>query len=151
MAARQMRNPVSKRRAASIIAAAILLALSASAQSAEPPAPVLSVDHAPVVRTASVGIGRTSEPGRILVEQRCARCHSIAKEGASPYPGAQPFRNLGARWTRENLTQALRTGILAEHDNSGVRFEMRMSDQEIADFFDYLDSIATPDNPAPPR
>jgi cytochrome c len=142
---------VSKRQAASIITAAILLAYSAPAQSAEPPAPARSTDQAPGVRTDSVGVGRTSEPGRILVQQRCAHCHSIAKEGASPYPGAQPFRNLGARWTREKLTQALHTGILAEHDSSGVRFEMRMNDQEIGDFFDYLDSIATPDNPAPPR
>ena len=87
------------------------------------------------------------EPGRLLVEERCARCHSIADAGASPYPGAQPFRNLGQRWTREKLAQALHTGILAEHDNSGVRFEMRLNDQEIADFFDFLDSIATRRNP----
>src|SRR6185369_9912193 len=98
---------------------------------------------------ASTGQSRRQEPGRILVEQRCARCHSIAKEGESRYPGAQPFRNLGARWTRPKLSLALHTGILAEHDSSGVRFEMRMNDQEIADFFDYLDSIATPENPAP--
>ena len=84
-----------------------------------------------------------------MAEHRCARCHSITRDGASRYPGAQPLRNLGLRWTREKLTQALRTGILVEHDNSGVRFEMRMTDHEIADLFDYLDSIATEDLPSP--
>ncbi len=89
------------------------------------------------------------EPGRLLVEERCARCHSIAKAGASPYPGAQPFRNLGRRWKRDQLAQALHVGILAEHDRSGVRFEMRLNDQEITDFLAFLDSIATPAHPAP--
>jgi mono/diheme cytochrome c family protein len=89
------------------------------------------------------------EPGRLLVEERCARCHSIAKAGASPYPGAQPFRTLGRRWTRDQLAQALHAGILAEHDRSGVRFEMQLNDQEIADFLAFLDSLAMPGLPAP--
>ena len=89
------------------------------------------------------------DAGRRLVEEKCARCHSIANAGASPYPGAQPFRNLGARWTRDQLRQALHVGIIAEHDRSGVRFEMRLSDQEIDDFLTFLNSIETSDHPAP--
>ncbi len=89
------------------------------------------------------------EPGRLLVEERCARCHSIGQAGASPYPGAQPFRNLGQRWKRDQLAQALRVGILAEHDRSGLRIEMRLSDQEVAEFIRFLDSIATPEHPEP--
>jgi mono/diheme cytochrome c family protein len=131
--------------AASMITVAMLLAFTASAQSAESPAPP--------VATAPVADDRAPEaistPGQLLVERRCARCHATGQTGVSPYPGAQPFRNFGQRWTREKLAQALHTGILAEHDASGVRFEMRLNDQEIADFFNYLDSIATPDHPAP--
>jgi cytochrome c len=88
-------------------------------------------------------------PGRLLVEERCARCHAISSGDTSPYPGAQSFRNLGRRWTRDQLTQALRTGIIAEHDASGVRIEMRLDDQEIADFLDFLKSIETSAHPAP--
>lgn len=92
---------------------------------------------------------QVSSPGRLFVEEKCARCHALGRADTSPYPGAQPFRNLGARWTRDQLAEALRTGIIAEHDSSGVRFQMKLSDRDIADFLDYLDSIATRDQPAP--
>jgi mono/diheme cytochrome c family protein len=126
--------------------AATALVVMAVAAAAAWGAPVPATTEAPV---AAPDATNAPNPGRQLVEQRCARCHSIAKSGVSPYPGAQPFRNLGRRWTREQLAQALHTGILAEHDKSGVRFEMRLTDQEIADFFAFLDSIATRRHPAP--
>jgi cytochrome c len=135
-----------KQQTASIITAAILLASSGTGFGAESPAP--SVATAPVSDDATPATASRT-PGQSLVDERCARCHAIGRTGVSPYPGAQPFRNFGQRWTREKLAQALHTGILAEHDASGVRFEMRLSDQEIADFFDYLDSIATTEHPAP--
>jgi mono/diheme cytochrome c family protein len=92
---------------------------------------------------------QVSSPGRNLVEEKCARCHAIGRTDTSPYPGAQPFRNLGERWTRDQLTQALRTGIVAEHDRSGVRLEMKLNDREIVDLLDFLRSIETRDQPAP--
>ena len=92
---------------------------------------------------------QVASPGRLLVEDRCARCHAIGRSDTSPYPGAQPYRNLGERWTRAQLRDALRSGIIAEHDRSGVRLEMKLTDKEIDDFFDYLKSIETPDHPAP--
>jgi cytochrome c len=48
------------------------------------------------------------DPGVALVEQRCARCHAIASTDTSPYPGAQPFRALGRRWSRDQLRDACR-------------------------------------------
>jgi mono/diheme cytochrome c family protein len=128
-----------------VLAAMALVAMAVTGAAAWG-APVPASTDAPAAASDATN---ALNPGHQLVEQRCARCHSIAKTGASPYPGAQPFRNLERRWTRDQLAQALRTGILAEHDKSGVRFEMRLSDQEIADFFDFLDSIATRRHPAP--
>jgi mono/diheme cytochrome c family protein len=93
---------------------------------------------------------QTRAPGLALVEQRCARCHAIGQDDVSPYPGAQPFRNLGRRWRRGQLRDALQAGILAEHDTSEVRLPpMKLTDPEIDAFFAYLDSIATAKNPAP--
>jgi mono/diheme cytochrome c family protein len=92
------------------------------------------------------------DPGLALVEQRCARCHSIGPTGVSPYPGAQPFRNLGQRWTRRQLRDALQVGILAEHDTAEARVPpMKLKDAEIDLLLDYLDSMATEEYPAPPR
>jgi cytochrome c len=93
---------------------------------------------------------QTSDPGQALAEQRCARCHAIGATGTSPYPGAQPFRNLGRRWWAGQLRDALRTGIIVEHDKSDVRLpQMKLNDAEIDAFLAYLDSIATKADPAP--
>lgn len=93
---------------------------------------------------------QTSDPGQALAEQRCARCHAIGATGTSPYPGAQPFRNLGHRWRRGQLRDALKTGIIVEHDKSGVRLpQMKLDDADIDAFLAYLETIATKENPAP--
>lgn len=93
---------------------------------------------------------QTRDPAVALVEQRCARCHAIAATDTSPYPGAQPFRAFGRRWSRDQLRQALLVGILAEHDHSEVRVPpMKLTNREIDLLLSYLDSIATAENPAP--
>lgn len=93
---------------------------------------------------------QTRQPGQALVEQRCSRCHSVGQSGTSPYPGAQPFRSFGRRWGREQLREALRTGIMVEHGSAEARPPMmKLNDREIELLLDYLDTIATAENPAP--
>lgn len=93
---------------------------------------------------------QTRDPAVAFVEQRCARCHAIAGTDVSPYPGAQPFRAFGRRWSRDQLRAALRVGILAEHDHAEARVPpMKLNDREIDLLFDYLDSNETAENPAP--
>lgn len=90
------------------------------------------------------------EEGRAIVETNCARCHAIGVTGTSPYPGAQSFRNFGRRWSREQLRNALSIGIIAEHDKAEARVPpMKLTNREIEAFLAYLDSIGTPENPAP--
>ena len=55
------------------------------------------------------------EMGKALLEESCARCHSIEQMGASPFEPAPPFRTLGARYPLENLEEALAEGILGGH------------------------------------
>ncbi len=93
---------------------------------------------------------QTRDPGRQLVEQRCSRCHAINETGTSPYPGAQPFRKLGQRWRRGQLRDALRTGIIVEHDKADARVPpMKLNDAEIDALLTFLDLIATDEYPAP--
>jgi mono/diheme cytochrome c family protein len=90
------------------------------------------------------------DAGQTLVEQRCAKCHSTGKTGTSPYPGAQSFRNLGQRWRRDQLRQALLVGIIVEHDKADVRVPpMKLTPAEADSFLDYLQTIATREYPAP--
>ena len=55
------------------------------------------------------------EQGRALLQESCARCHSIDQTGASPFEPAPPFRILGTRYPVENLEEALAEGILGGH------------------------------------
>ncbi len=88
--------------------------------------------------------------GQALVEERCAKCHAIGKTDTSPYPGAQPLRNLGQRWRRDQLREALQAGIIAEHDRAEIRLPtMKLTAVETEAFLDYLDSVATRAHPAP--
>lgn len=115
--------------------------------------PMPAFQFEPVAADALVAYLRsiqTSDPGQALAETRCAKCHAVGRTGVSPYPGAQPFRNLGRRWSRGQLRDALATGILVEHDRAEVRVPpMKLSDPEIEALLGYLDSIATKENPAP--
>lgn len=80
--------------------------------------------------------------GEAVLKQSCARCHSLEPQGVSPYPGAQPFRNLKDRWSRPALREALKAGITAEHDQSGIKLpRMVLSDPEIDAVFAYLDAL----------
>ncbi len=93
---------------------------------------------------------QTRDPGRQLVEQRCSRCHAINQTATSPYPGAQPFRKLGQRWRRGQLRDALKTGIIVEHDKADARVPpMKLNDAEIDALLAFLDLIATDEYPAP--
>jgi mono/diheme cytochrome c family protein len=56
------------------------------------------------------------EPGRTLVEERCAMCHAIGSRGNSPHPAAMPFRTLGNSYDLGKLQTAFERGdILPAH------------------------------------
>lgn len=85
--------------------------------------------------------------GRLFVEEHCARCHSIEAAGASPYPGAQPFRNLLARWAPNDLATALRQGITARHDEAEIAPPiMQMTDDQFDDFLAFVKTIQPADD-----
>jgi cytochrome c len=92
--------------------------------------------------TAACAAGDLVCAGASLVESRCARCHATGVSGNSPYPGAQPFRVFWQRWTRPALASALKTGIIVQHDESGVKLpEMKLDEEEIKALFAYLDTV----------
>lgn len=50
--------------------------------------------------------------GRRIAERNCGGCHAIGP-GASPLPGAPPFRELHRRYPAGGLEQLLQEGMLA--------------------------------------
>jgi mono/diheme cytochrome c family protein len=76
--------------------------------------------------------------GRRLAETRCARCHAIGLEDASPMPEAPPFRDLDRRYPVDDLAEALAEGIVTGHPEMP---EFTFGADEIADFLGYLKSL----------
>jgi cytochrome c len=77
--------------------------------------------------------------GRKLAETHCARCHAIGETGLSPHAAAPPFRAIAAKGHVDDLQEALAEGITVGHRDMP---EFEFQPQQIADFLDYLKSLA---------
>mgnify|MGYP001184922356 FL=1 len=65
-----------------------------------------------------LGIGLAGElpqAGKIIAEERCARCHAIGPADESRLPEAPAFRELHQRYPVEHLAEALAEGIEVGH------------------------------------
>jgi mono/diheme cytochrome c family protein len=86
-----------------------------------------------------------TDKGKVLVEQNCARCHAIGKEGASTHPEAPPFRTLSSRYPIEDLAESLAEGIVSGHPDMPI---FVFSPHDVEAIIDYLQSIQ--EQPSPP-
>jgi mono/diheme cytochrome c family protein len=76
--------------------------------------------------------------GLKLVEAKCARCHAVGAEGASPLEKAPPFRDVVLRYPVANLAEALAEGIVTGHPDM-PEFVFEPSDIEA--ILAYLDGL----------
>ena len=103
-------------------------------------ASLLAAPQAFAGATPSEGLD-SLEGGRRALESRCARCHAIGKEGASPHPEAPPFRDVVKRYPPENLEESLAEGIESGHPDMP---EFVLAPAEIAGVMRYLNSLIVP-------
>ncbi len=78
------------------------------------------------------------EPGRVLAEENCARCHAIGVDGDSPHDDAPPFRDVVQQWPPSHLAEALAEGIVVGHPEMP---EFTFSESEIDALIAYLESL----------
>lgn len=81
----------------------------------------------------------SSVRGESAVRRRCAACHAVAADDASPNPDAPPLREIQGRYPVDNLEEALAEGILVGHDSPMPAFELEP--EEISDIIAYLRRI----------
>lgn len=94
---------------------AMLLALTAGAAQADPPA-----------------------RGEVLLKRHCSGCHAVGRTGESPKPPAPPLRDLHQRYAPEALGEALSEGLLTGHP---LMPEFRFEPDDVRAIIRYLDSI----------
>lgn len=94
---------------------------------------------------------KLAEAGRVLVKEKCARCHATGMDDKSPHEKAPPFRDVVERYPSENLAEALAEGIVSGHPDMPVFI---FEPNQIEGFIAYLDSLApvqtSPAQSAPP-
>jgi cytochrome c len=67
------------------------------------------------VLAPALAIADDASEGRKLAELNCARCHSIAVLGNSPFPAAPPFREVYKDFDESELQDAFMDGIPTRH------------------------------------
>jgi mono/diheme cytochrome c family protein len=80
-----------------------------------------------------------AQKGKAFVEEKCARCHAVGREGESRLLIAPPFRTLSSRYPLESLEEALAEGIVTGHPNMP---EFELEPDQISDLIAWLDEIS---------
>jgi cytochrome c len=97
--------------------------------------------HQVVVLMLTISPALASSPeqrGKAYAKSHCARCHSIARTGASPFKPAPPFRTLHLHYPIEGLEEALAEGIVTGHP---AMPEFVLTPGQIRDFLSFLKTL----------
>jgi mono/diheme cytochrome c family protein len=86
--------------------------------------------------------------GKVLLEQNCSRCHSIADKGGSPLAKAPPLRDIYLRYPIQQLEQGFAEGMGSRHRDMP---QIQFSDDQVAAILAYLGSITGVDPATRPR
>ncbi len=81
----------------------------------------------------------SADRGAMLVQQKCAGCHSIERTGDSPMASAPPLRAMGVLYPVSDLQEAFAEGLVTAHPSMPA-FELEPT--EIADLIAYLERVS---------
>lgn len=84
---------------------------------------------------------RLAARGRVILAEKCARCHAIGRADASPHKEAPPFRAVARKYPVDQLAEALAEGIVTGHP---AMPEFTFTPREIAAILAYLRTLAPP-------
>jgi mono/diheme cytochrome c family protein len=90
-----------------------------------------------IVGASAVSATEPSE-GKVLLEQNCSRCHSIAGTGESPLPKAPPLREIYLRYPIEQLEEGFAEGMGSKHRDMP---QIQFSEEQVVAILTYLGSI----------
>jgi mono/diheme cytochrome c family protein len=82
--------------------------------------------------------GELEDQGKALLTRFCAPCHASGETGASPHPGAPPFRSIGDRYDIDELTERMTEQLISTHPDMP---DFKFSRQQANAVRSYLHSI----------
>lgn len=76
--------------------------------------------------------------GSAIAAEKCSQCHSVGVADASPHKITPPFRTLGADFPIPMLQEALKTGVVAGHEEM-PQFDLGV--EAVKALVAYIDSL----------
>ena len=84
-------------------------------------------------------LGKAAERGKIILQEKCGRCHAIEAVGESPLKNAPPMRDIYARFSRRELQAELSEGMVSKHKEMP---QIEFSDEDVYAIMSYLYALA---------
>ena len=84
-------------------------------------------------------LSKAAERGKIILQEKCGRCHAIEAVGESPLKGAPPMRDIYARFSPRELQAELSEGMVSKHREMP---QIEFSDEDVYGIMSYLYALA---------
>lgn len=82
---------------------------------------------------------KVAKQGKMVLEERCGRCHAIEAFGKSPLKEAPPMRDIYARFNPRELQAELSEGMVSKHREMP---QIEFSDEDVRAILAYLYALA---------
>lgn len=87
----------------------------------------------------AANLSKTAQRGRIILQEKCGRCHAVDAVGESPLQNAPPMRDIYARFNRRELQAELAEGMVSKHREMP---QIEFSDEDVYAVMSYLYALA---------
>ena len=84
-------------------------------------------------------LSKVAKRGKIILQEKCGRCHAIEVVGESPLRKAPPMRDIYARFNPRELQAELSEGMVSKHKEMP---QIEFSDEDVHAILTYLYALA---------
>jgi mono/diheme cytochrome c family protein len=83
--------------------------------------------------------GKLAARGKVVLQEKCGRCHAVEAVGESPLKQAPPMRDVYARFAPRELQAELTQGMVSKHREMP---QIEFSDEDVNAILAYLYALA---------
>jgi cytochrome c553 len=87
----------------------------------------------------AANLSKASKRGKIILQEKCGRCHAIEAVGESPLKDAPPMRDIYSRFNPRELQAELSEGMVSKHKEMP---QIEFSDEDVYAIQAYLYALA---------
>ena len=87
----------------------------------------------------AANVGKAAERGKIILQDKCGRCHAIEAVGESPLGEAPPMRDIYAKFNPRELQAELSEGMVSKHREMP---QIDFSDEDVDAILAYLYALS---------